>query len=83
MLRIVHYRLTADGQWTEGVLHTFNDGHAIVENKATAELELVPVRKDLLKFTVVMDQWVKMQMEAQQRAQIQGVTAPNIATIRR
>lgn len=83
MLRIVHYRLTADGQWTEGVLHTFNDGHAIVENKATAELELVPVRKDLLKFTVVMDQWVKMQMDAQRQAQIQGVTAPNIAAIRR
>ena len=87
MLRIVMYRLDAGGQWTEGVLHTFNDGHAVVENRVTGELELVPVKADLLKFAVLMEQWIKMQQEAQAQAQAQAqrnaISAPNIATIRR
>ena len=87
MLRIVMYRLDADGQWIEGVLHTFNDGHAVIENRGTGELELVPVKKTHLKFSVLMEQWIKMQQEAQMAAQAQAqrsaISAPNIATIRR
>ena len=83
MIRIILYRIDAAGEWTEGVLHTFNDCNAVVENKATGELELVPVKKEHLKFQVLTEKWVKMQIEAQQRAQVQGVMAPNIAQIRR
>ena len=87
MLRIVKYRLTVDGEWLDGILHTFNDGHAVIENKATAELEVVPVKKDHLKFGIVWDQWARMNADAQAQAQAQAtkraITAPNIAEIRR
>lgn len=83
MIRIVLYRVNGEGEWTEGVLHSFNDCNAIVENKASGELLLVGVDPAKLKFKNTTDEWVRMQVEAQQRAQIQGVTAPNIAQIRR
>lgn len=75
MIRTILYRLAATGEWTEGVLHTFNDCNAIVENKATGEMELVPVKKEHLKFQMLTEQWVKAQLEAQRQAQAQSVVA--------
>ena len=75
MIRIILYRLDKTGEWTEGVLHTFHGTNAVVENKATGEMELVHVCKEQLKFRVLTEDWVKMQVEAQRQAQQQGVLA--------
>lgn len=83
MIRIILYRLEDKGEWTEGVLHTFAGTNAVVENKATGEMNLVPVTAATLKFQVLTEQWVKMQVEAQQRAQAQSVVAPSPAMFRR
>ena len=72
MIRIILFRLgvTAnDTGWTEGVLHTFVGENAVVENKATGELQLVPVKPENLKFALLTEKWVQMQVEAQRRAQ--------------
>lgn len=75
MIRIILYRLSDDGEWIEGVLHTFSDSNAVVENKATGELELVPVFGKRLKFAVLTERWVQLQIEAQRQQQKQAVTA--------
>ena len=76
MIRIILFRIETTGEWTEGVLHTFSGTNAIVETKATGELNLVPVKADNLKFKVLTEAWVKAQVEAQRQAQTQAVTAP-------
>ena len=79
MIRIILYRQSDTAEWTEGVLHTFNDGKAIVEHTATGALNLVPITEGTLKFKVLTDEWVRQQVEAQQRAQAQSVVAaPNL-----
>ena len=75
MIRTILYRIEATGEWTEGVLHTFSGTNAVVENKLTGELNLVPVNADNLKFMVLTVDWVKMQVEAQRQAQSQAVVA--------
>ena len=69
------FRLDGSGEWTEGVMHTFVDGHAVVETKATGELNLVPVKPECLKFRVLMEQWIQMQQQAQREAQARSVLA--------
>ncbi len=73
MIRIILYRLDGVGEWNEGVIHGFTDGHCIVENKLTGELNLVAVRPENLKFKIQTEQWVAMQIEAQRQAQSRPV----------
>jgi len=75
MIRIILYRLELTGEWLEGVLHTFTGDNAVVENKNTGELTLVPVKAEHLKFRVLTEQWVQMQIEAQRQSQSQSVMA--------
>lgn len=87
MIRIILYRTGVDftsAPWQQGVLHTFVGENAVVENKDTGELNLVPVKPENLKFQILTEQWIQMQVEAQQRAQAQSVLAgnPNIRTVR-
>lgn len=78
MIRTILYRIDPTGEWTEGVLHTFSGTNAVVENKVTGELNLVPVKADNLKFKVLTEAWVQMQIETQRQAQSQSVVAaPN------
>jgi hypothetical protein len=87
MIRIILYRLGADfttATWKQGVLHTFVGENAVIENKDTGELNLVPVKPENLKFQILTEQWIQMQVEAQRQAQSQSVLAgnPNIRTVR-
>jgi len=75
MIRKASFRLKSDGQWAQGLIHGFTEGKAIVENADTGEMCLVPVQPDLLKFECKIDEWVKLQQEAQQRAMGQQVVA--------
>jgi len=75
MIRIILYRLEASSEWTEGVLHTFSGTNAVVENKASGEMNLVPVKAENLKFKVLTEAWVQMQIDAQRQAQSQSVVA--------
>lgn len=75
MIRIILYRMLDTAEWTEGVLHTFSGTNAVVENKATGEMNLVPVTASTLKFLVLTEQWVKIQIDAQRQAQAQSVVA--------
>jgi hypothetical protein len=75
MIRIILYRVDGTGEWNEGVVHVFVDGHCVVENKATGELNLVPVKPENLKFKILTEQWVAMQIEAQRQAQSRSVLA--------
>jgi len=79
MIRTILYRLGGDGAYTEGVLHGFSEGHAIIENIETGEIGLVPVKAGNLKFKVKTTEWVEMQVRAQREAQAQQVVAmPNV-----
>lgn len=69
MIRVILFRINGTGDWIEGVMHSFTGDNAVVENKATHELQLVPVKPENLKFQVSMEQWIAMQREAQIRAQ--------------
>ena len=74
MIRIILY--CVDGtNWLEGVLHTFVGENAVVENKATGEMNLVPVKPTTLKFKVLTEQWLQMQIQAQREAQSRSVVA--------
>lgn len=75
MIRKVSFRLKNNDQWSVGLIHGFSESNAIVEDSETGELHLVPVRSDLLKFECKIDEWVKLQQEAQQRAMGQQVVA--------
>jgi len=75
MIRIILYRVDGTGEWLEGVVHVFVDGHCVVENKTTGELNLVPVKPENLKFKILTEQWVNMQIEAQRAAQSRSVVA--------
>lgn len=76
MIRIILYRVDGTGDWNEGVVHTFTaNGQCVVENKATGELMCVPVKPDCLKFKILTEQWVAMQIEAQRQAQSRSVIA--------
>ena len=83
MIRIIMFRQDGSKEWTEGVLHTFSGTNAVVETKATGELNLIPVTPETLKFQVLTEAWIRMQMEAQQRAQSQSVVAPPPSAFRR
>lgn len=73
MIRIILYNI--DGNWVEGVLHTFVGEKAVVENKQTGELNMVPVKPIALKFKNTTEQWVQMQIQAQREAQNRSVLA--------
>lgn len=73
MIRIILYNV--DGNWVEGVLHTFVGENAVVENKATGELNLVPVTPTTLKFKILTEQWIQMQIQAHREAQSRSVLA--------
>jgi hypothetical protein len=75
MIRIIMFRKDGSGEWIEGVMHAFVDSNAVVETKATGELNLVPVRPENLKFKILMDGWIEVQREAQRQAQSRAVTA--------
>lgn len=80
MIRTILYRLGGQIEFQEGVLHGFTaDGCAIVEDMATGELGLVPLKAGSVKFKVITTEWVEAQMRAQQEAQRQQVVAmPNV-----
>lgn len=86
MIRTVLFRVDASGEWLEGAVHGFQGENCIVENLATAELNLVPVKPGHLKFKVNSNDWIKMQIQAQQAAQQQAnsraITAPSITEVR-
>lgn len=71
MIRTVLYR---DGveEYSEGVLHGFAEGCAIVEDFVSGEITSVPIRPGNLKFKIVTKDWVEMQIRAQQEAQAQN-----------
>lgn len=74
MIRIILYCI--DGtNWVEGVLHTFVGENAVVEEKATGALNLVPVKPTTLKFKILTEQWIQMQIQAQREAQSRSVLA--------
>ena len=74
MIRIILYCI--DGtNWVEGVLHTFVGENAVVENKDTGELNLVPVKPSKLKFKILTEQWIQMQIQAQREVQSRSVLA--------
>lgn len=75
MIRVILYRVDSIGDWAEGMLHTFVDSNAVVENRVTGELHLVPVNPKNLKFKVLIEQWVQMQVQAQREAQSRSVLA--------
>jgi|PlaIllAssembly_1097288.scaffolds.fasta_scaffold28214_5 hypothetical protein len=74
MIRIIMFRL-GNGEWVEGVLHTFVGENAVVETKATGDLQLVPVKPENLKFKILTEAWIAMQVEAQRQAQSRSVLA--------
>lgn len=77
MIRKISYRLTNSGEWSTGLIHGFTEGKAIVEDGTTGEMHLVPVGPELLKFECKIDEWVKLQQEAQARAMMgQGIAVP-------
>jgi len=75
MIRIILYRVDSNGDWNEGVIHTFTSEGAVIENKATGELNLVPVKPECLKFKILTEQWVQMQIQAQREMQARSVVA--------
>ena len=75
MIRTILFRLSTESKWTEGVMHAFAGENAVVETAATGELNLVPVKPEYLKFGILMNDWLKMQAEAQQQARRQAVQA--------
>lgn len=75
MIRTILFRKLDTAEWTEGVLHTFVGENAVIETSATGELNLIPVSPATLKFKVLTEQWIKMQIEAKQHAQAQSVLA--------
>lgn len=75
MIRIILYRTDGQGDWLEGIIHGFNDRHAIIEKKDTGEMCLVPVKPECLKFKILTEAWVAMQVEAQRMAQANAVVA--------
>ena len=80
MIRIILWRMDGTGEWTEGCLHGFHDGNAVVEHLKTGELQMVPVTPATLKFKILTTEWVEAQVRAQQEAQAkqQVVMAPNL-----
>lgn len=62
-------------EWQEGVLHAFVEGHAVVENYKSGELNHVPIKPEHLKFKVNMDAWMEAQRDFQRQAQAQAVVA--------
>jgi hypothetical protein len=75
MIRKVSFRLDMSADWKSGLIHGFTQNNAIVEDGETGELHLVPVGPGLLKFECKIDEWVRFQQEAQQRAMSQQVVA--------
>lgn len=75
MIRFIQYRIDGTGEWVDGIVHGFNDGNCIVEKKDTGELLLVPVKPECLKFKILTEAWVAMQVEAQRQAQASSVLA--------
>lgn len=81
MIRIILWRIDGTGEWNEGVLHGFHDGNAVVETLKTGELQLVSVKPECLKFKMLTQEWVDLQVRAQQEQaarQAGIVTAPNL-----
>jgi|OpeIllAssembly_1097287.scaffolds.fasta_scaffold224758_4 hypothetical protein len=81
MIRIILWRIDGTGEWTEGVLHGFQQDKAVVETLKTGELQLVPVTPSTLKFKMLTTEWVDMQVRAQQEQSARQagiVTAPNL-----
>lgn len=75
MIRIILYRINTTHEWSKGVIHAFTPTGAVIENKETGELYLVPVNPQCLKFEMNTDAWIQLQVEAQQRAQARSVMA--------
>lgn len=68
-----------NGEWTEGCLHGFHDGNAVVEHLKTGELQMVPVTPATLKFKILTTEWIEAQVRAQQeQASRQVVATPNL-----
>jgi hypothetical protein len=76
------YRLDEQSEWSEGVLHVFVGENAVVENKAASTVHLIPVKPELLKFSIPMDKWIDMQQQAQ-RQQAEAQQAAQRAAIMR
>ena len=80
MIRTILYCI--DGaHWEEGILHTFVNDNAVVENKETGELNLVPVKPTTLRFKMNTEQWVQLQVQAQREAQSRAMLAGAPANI--
>jgi hypothetical protein len=86
MIRIILWRMGGSADWNEGVLHSFQQGVAVIEILATGELQLVPIGPDTLKFQIKTTDWVDMQVKMQQEAmkqeaQHRAKMSPGIVTV--
>lgn len=75
MIRIMLYRVDGTGDWKEGAVVSFSGDKAVIECKETAELFLVPIKPECLKWKIGIEGWVAMQVEAQRQAQSRSVIA--------
>ena len=76
MIRIILFKMDSmHPDWTEGVLHTFQNGHAVVENMDNGQLFWVPVNPKQLQFKILTKDWLAMQMTMQREAQARSVQA--------
>lgn len=73
MIRKVKFQV--NGEWRDGVIHTYTEGKAVVEQWDTGEIHLIVVSPANLKYECKIEEWARIQQEAQQKAMAAQVLA--------